>query len=221
MNKKAKSPKGYAEETPEISRIINVKDIVSSSAPVEMSISASHDELAALAKRFDLQDISSLSAHVRLTPTSTPTKDSDTSPDILAVVNFKANLTQTCSVSLDPVDDEITASISQIFSHSRYSGDIDESEDPEDEGEFIEISDMEAANDAMTEPPEPIINGKIDIGEFIAEELAIRINPFPRKKGVEFEWVSKNSIESDAPSGPFAALATLKDGARSEKKPKK
>lgn len=220
MNKNSKNH----QENFEFSRIVTLKDIMSSAAPLNMAIIAEQGELDALAKRFDLLGISSLSANVRLTPIATlvkGVKDSETMPDILLEADFKANLTQTCSVSLEPVEDEIKAYISQIFSPRWQAVDDGESADFEEDGEFIEFADVDDENDITPEPPEPIINGKIDIGEFIAEELAVRINPFPRKKGVEFEWVSDDSDSSGAGSGPFAALAALKDGLENGKKPKK
>ncbi|MDH5188046.1 MAG: DUF177 domain-containing protein [Rhodospirillaceae bacterium] len=214
----------HSQEDYELSRIISVKDTMSSPGPVDIEIIADQGELAALAKRFDLVEISSLSANVRLAaigPIATGAKDGDMSPDILAQVDFKANLTQTCSVTLEPISDEIEAHISQIFSPRWQSALADESEDSEEDGEFIEITDIDAIIDIIPDPPEPIINGKINIGEFIAEELAVRINPFPRKKGVEFEWVNDNLDDSDGSLNPFSALKALKGGLENANKPKK
>ena len=212
------------QENFELSRVVSVKDILSCASPLDISIVAEQGELDALAKRFDLLGISSLSANVRLSPVPAllkGVKDSDAMPDILLEADFKANLTQTCSVSLEPVEDEIKAHISQLFSPGWQAGDGDESMDFEEDGEFSDFADADEENDIMPDPPEPIIDGKIDVGEFIAEELAVRIDPFPRKKGVEFEWVSDDSNNSGGAPGPFAALAALKDGLENDKKPKK
>ena len=91
-------------DKPELSRIINVAEIFSSSKPVDISIKANPDELAALAKRFGLVDISSLEAEVRLSAIGGATDRGD---DVLAEAGLRATMTQTCSVTMDHINDKI------------------------------------------------------------------------------------------------------------------
>ena len=38
------------------------------------------------------------------------------------------------------------------------------------------------------EPPDEIVNGKIDLGAVAAEFLALGLDPYPRKPGVDFDF---------------------------------
>ena len=204
-------------DKPELSRIINVAEIFSSSKPVDISIKANPDELAALAKRFGLVDISSLEAEVRLSAIGGATDRGD---DVLAEAGLRATLTQTCSVTMDHINDKIEANFSQTFSSAPESLVDSGGESLENEGfsENSELFDLEAST---KDAPEAIIGGAIDLGEFISQELFLRINPFPRKKDVEFEWVNKNNGQAGNADNPFAKLSALKDSLNGEKEPKK
>lgn len=116
---------------------------------------------------------------------------------------------QTCVVTLDPVEnildeqiDVTFAPASQIPTTTRVV--------TKDEGEGAEIPD----------PPEPIVNGAIDIGQLAAEHLMLGIDPYPRKPGAVFE---SQAEPADPDDHPFAALKALKPAKTLSKavKPKK
>lgn len=197
----------------ELSRVINMVETLSSPNPVNLSIKASSDELNALAKRFDLVNISLLEAEIKLSAIDSGT---DRDADVLAEVKLRASLTQMCSVTLEPINDEIDVIFSQIFSTTTEfpadsGGDSFENDDFNENNEFF---DSEASTE---DAPEPIINGVVDMGEFISQELSLRIDPFPRKKGVEFEWVNKNNNDTEALNNPFAKLSALKNSLNDKK----
>ena len=53
------------------------------------------------------------------------------------------------------------------------------------------------------EPPEPIVDGTIDLGGVTLEFLALALDPYPRKPGVEF-----TEPAPETPAGvPFAVAA--------------
>jgi hypothetical protein len=55
--------------------------------------------------------------------------------------------------------------------------------------------------------PDPIVNGKVDVGAVTAEFLSLGLDPYPRKPDSDFRY------EEDAgKENPFAALAKLKGG---------
>ncbi len=54
-----------------------------------------------------------------------------------------------------------------------------------EEGDEFEIPD----------PPEPIVNGFIDLGQLAAEFLVLGLDPYPRKPGAEF-------VPPEVPRGP-------------------
>jgi hypothetical protein len=62
------------------------------------------------------------------------------------------------------------------------------------------------AKDEGDEPPEPLIEGKVDLGAIATEFLLLGIDPYPRKAGAEFAAVRS----ADDSARPFAALETLK-----------
>jgi hypothetical protein len=54
-----------------------------------------------------------------------------------------------------------------------------------------------------------IFDGKIDIGEAFAEELALAADPYPRAADASLEEILEGQ-DTAAPEHPFAALAKLK-----------
>ena len=54
----------------------------------------------------------------------------------------------------------------------------------------------------IEEPPDPIIEGRIDLGALAAEFLALGLDPYPRKPGVDFAAPA----DASAPASPFAVL---------------
>jgi len=66
------------------------------------------------------------------------------------------------------------------------------------------------------EPPEPVVGDTVDLGEVVAEQLALEIELFPRTPGAAFsEYFSRPVDIEDAEDGvellgSFAALAEIK-----------
>ncbi len=58
------------------------------------------------------------------------------------------------------------------------------------------------------DPPEPIVNGAIDLGALAVEFLMLGLDPYPRKPGAVFEPVI---APVDPADHPFAALGALKN----------
>lgn len=114
----------------------------------------------------------------------------------------KAVVTQTCVVTLEPFDADVDEAFEVEFA-------------PEAEAEAAyakAMAEIEAAHDKASalveqaDPPDPIVAGKIDLGALASEFLALGLDPYPRKPGVEFEPVT----EEDSLPSPFSALARLK-----------
>ena len=107
-----------------------------------------------------------------------------------------ASLTQACGVTLEPVDETIREDVSLEFWPEHLIPEKSSQEDPDD---ILE-----------SDPPEPIVNGRVDLGHFTAEIFASAINPYPRKAGIEFDWTDPKAEAEAASLKPFAALARLK-----------
>ncbi len=57
---------------------------------------------------------------------------------------------------------------------------------------------------------DPIVNGHVDLGEVVAETLALDLDPYPRRPGESFEAPEETAAEEPVKVSPFAALKGLK-----------
>jgi uncharacterized metal-binding protein YceD (DUF177 family) len=106
---------------------------------------------------------------------------------------FDAVVEQLCSISLDPFEQPVSGEIA-VQAVPRGSPNAQ----PE-EGD--------AEHDAEApDPPDVLADEAIDLAAYVIEHLALEIDPFPRKPGVEFEFATPPEEES-----PFAVLKKLKD----------
>ena len=161
-------------------------------------IEADEAERRGLAKRFDLLSLDHLSAHAEV---------SRESGDVVRLVcHWKAEIVQACVVTANPLKNILKGIFERTFSESAepYFGSDTE---PEGEGELTEGE----LNDDIPDPPDPMIKGGFDLGETVAEQLSLEIDPFPRSVGASFEGYS--SAGDDGPDdriNPFAVLEQLK-----------
>ncbi len=114
---------------------------------------------------------------------------------------------QTCVVTLEPVENDIDEAIDLIFAP------------PEQIPTLAHLIEQAAGSDAaIADPPEPIMEGSIDLGRIAADALFLGIDPYPRKPGAVFDLPA---IPPDPEDHPFAALKALKPDSRKRKKPGK
>lgn len=169
---------------PEFSRTTPLSEI--GLKPVNHNLVASSEERAGLARRFGLTALDSLTAKVALS-----------SDDIGIIVtgSLAADVVQVCVVSGKPVAAHIAESFAIRFSPEPI---------------FEPDSDIELE---VEETDSMFHDGRvIDLGEAVAQTLALAINPFPRSADAE-EILQEAGLKDDTPSGPFAALAALRKGA--------
>jgi uncharacterized metal-binding protein YceD (DUF177 family) len=108
-------------------------------------------------------------------------------------------------VTLDPIENEIDEPIDLIFAP------------PEQIPELSDLVDDAAEDNAETpDPPEPIVNGTIDLGRLATDALLLGIDPYPRKPNAVVEH---EVTPPDPEDHPFAALKALK--AQPKTKPRK
>jgi uncharacterized metal-binding protein YceD (DUF177 family) len=171
---------------PELSRPLAVDKVPAGG--MEEDIVANVAERQALAARFGLLDLSKLEAHL----------DIDHAEDRMIAVTgtMTADVVQQCVVTLDPVEAHIEDTIDIVFAPPAL---LDAGANPphNDGGE--------------DEAPEPIVNGIIDLGELVAQHLAVALNPYPRKPGAELPVaVADAKPEEKGGQNPFAKLAEIK-----------
>jgi hypothetical protein len=160
-----------------LSRLVDVMNIPPRGQEVRVETNA--EERAALARDFGLPGIQALSADYKL---------ESTAKGIHVTGVVKASITQVCVVTLDSFDSNIEEDVEVDFAESSGMP----AEPPTDINEY--------------EPPDEIINGQIDLGALTAEFLALGLDPYPRKPGVDFDYRDP----SDEKDSPFAALGKLK-----------
>lgn len=141
-----------------------------------LHLSANAEERAALARRFDLLALHALQANVQLTP----------GPEgvILVRGSLSAELDQACGITLAPVRQSIAEPVTWRLLPQGM-----EPTDGEDDPDDIE-SEQNAA----------------DLGEALAQQLSLAIDPYPRAPGAEMPA----EFSDDGAHGPFAKLLQLK-----------
>jgi uncharacterized metal-binding protein YceD (DUF177 family) len=108
----------------------------------------------------------------------------------------RARVGQDCVVTLDPIESEIDEPVDLILAP------------PDQIPDMADLVDDDADGGAeIPDPPEPIVNGQIDLGRIAADALFLGIDPYPRKAGVMFE---AEVAAVDPGDHPFAALKALK-----------
>jgi uncharacterized metal-binding protein YceD (DUF177 family) len=142
-------------------------------------LSAEPAELQALAKRFKIPVLHSLSAEIRATPWR--------GGGMKLEGHVTADLEQVSVISLEAFRETVSVPLARYFlPHGA-------------------VVDNQQEDDA-----DPIDNGWIDLGEVVAETLALDLDPYPRKPGEAFPGhVEDDGAEAKAPS-PFAVLAPKK-----------
>jgi len=151
------------------------------------TIEATPEECARLARRFGILAVNALTATFTVKPVS--------HGDVIRVTGtMTADVVQACVATLTPVEQRVVEDIDLPFSETaaETQGDID-----------MDLS--------LDDPPEPIYDGKVDLGEVAAEHLALGLDPFPRADNAEFIVSSEGCDDSEerTPS-PFAKLEALK-----------
>jgi len=157
---------------------------------LDIRLCANETECAALADAYGLVAVQTFEAgfHVR--------KQGPKRYEVSGVLH--ALVTQTCGVSLEPFETLVSAPADVDFAPSHQ---------PLDEPASWKMTAGGAAAifAGPQDPPDPIIDGQIDLGALAAEFLALNLDLYPRKPGVTF----KNMYVGDEASGtdsPFAGL---------------
>ena len=167
------------KDTPEFSRRIDGLHLAAGGEHFELAATA--DERAGLARRFALLALDRLEAKVKLTPLA--------GGYYRLAAEFEAELTQACTLTLEPLPNRIAEAFTLTYGPAEEGGEI--------------------VLDGDTEPVEPLDDGVIDIGEAVAQQLSLALDPFPRAPGATAEVEVGTTAEGPSES-PFAALARLR-----------
>lgn len=190
--------------SPELSRRIPFSRLGSG---LDETVEASAAERKALAVRLGIPEIETLICRFRLTPSE--------SRSVLAEGHLSAKVTQVCVITSQPFEDVLAETFFLKF--------IPVADMPEDEFDIDSID--------LDGPDEVPHDGKaLDIGEAAAEQLALMLDPYPRKPGAGLENAvdvapaegeEGAELSGEGPYGPrrsnpFSVLSALKNGGRKE-----
>jgi uncharacterized metal-binding protein YceD (DUF177 family) len=116
------------------------------------------------------------------------------------VGHARARIGQICVVTLDPIENDIDEAIDLVFAP------------PEEISQLADLVDEAAESDAeIPDPPEPIVNGVIDLGRLATDALFLGIDPYPRRPDAVFEPIVE---AADPEDHPFAGLKALRIDAK-------
>jgi hypothetical protein len=177
--------------TNELSRVVTIEPWPEGGIAFE--VQAGPPELAALARRFELLELTALRG----------TGSLDRSPDgreIWLRGWLEAEGVQECVVSLEPVPTSIREPIER-----RYRPVVEQALPAED-----------AWIDPDEEEVEPAAGSRIDLGEVLAEHLGLCLDPYPRAAGaddlvLEHLGPDVHLGPPERPESPFAALRQLQE----------
>lgn len=167
--------------TPEFPRPVALDTIGEGARDVAVEANAA--ERAALAARFDLIEVGSLTAQATLT------RKGDV---VSAVGRLQAKVVQACVATATPLPAEISEAFSLRFVPALAPGE-EEVELSEEDCDIVEYD-----------------GGAIDLGEAVAETMALSLDRFPRSPDADAILKAAGVLE-ESEVGPFAALRALKE----------
>lgn len=170
----------------EFSRPFNVREMAPEG--VTETINASLDECDAIAARFGVGCVRSLSATMNI--------QSWKRGGFRVRGDASARITQICVVTLEPFEQVVHANLDQVFVEKSSKLAVDEAD--------IVVSIDEDDIGYIDE-------GSIELGELAVEALCLEIDPYPRKQGAVFSLSATGETVDEANrKNPFAVLKQLK-----------
>jgi uncharacterized metal-binding protein YceD (DUF177 family) len=137
-----------------------------------------------LARHADVLGVPELNVTLAVRPTAA---GADVTGELTGTVR------QRCVVSLEEFDNPISEQIEVDFAN-----DADDATPEDGEERDLEL-------------PDPIIDGKIDLGALATEFLVLAIDPYPRKPGAQMPNLPGDEAENGSGKSPFAGLSDLKN----------
>ena len=172
----------------------------------ELNISPEQENVSRLCNRLNLLSIEGIDAKIQI-------QRNDMNKVVHVHGIILADVTQACVVSGEPVQAHIEDSFDAWYAEPNQAVSFTKARrERMSPKEKEEQPVLEEEDD-----PEPIVGGKIDVGELVVQYLSLALNPYPRKEGVHSDF---GEPLEDAPDGtynnPFAALKEWKDREKSK-----
>jgi hypothetical protein len=165
---------------------------------LDLHIAARPDECAALAAQDGLVAVKRLEADIAVRRRG--------AGGLTVTGELRADLRQTCVVTLEEFDATIVEPIDIAFApepaprapepaHRARARRPAELEEPS--SHFLDLED---------DQPDPLLDGRIDLGAIVAEFLALALDPYPRRPGASFAPQEEPAAEAGPRRSPFAGL---------------
>ncbi|MBY6242007.1 DUF177 domain-containing protein [Methylosinus sp. Sm6] len=164
---------------------------------LEVHVAARPDECAALAAADGIAALTRLEADLSVRR--------EGAGGVRVQGELRAELRQTCVVSLEEFDATLVEPVDVAFAPEpapRPAPTLDrrprrppEPEEQSPSSHFVDLDEDE---------PDPLLDGRIDLGAIVAEFLALAIDPYPRRPGASFAAPPEG--DETTPARPFAGL---------------
>lgn len=168
--------------------------------PTKKVISIPEKNKKLVSKRLGLESIEELVATIQLERNSV-------NQVIYAHGELNAKVTQTCVVTAEPIEENVSGEFEGWFANPSQAVSFEKARRERlNQKEQEDLPIMEESDD-----PEPIIEGKIDLGEFVVQNLSLMLNPYPKKQGIRLglEYAEDQKDDYDY-TNPFAKLKDWK-----------
>ena len=195
-----KPPKKKMLES-EWSHFVEGQDV--DSHEMRLSISPDEDQRASMSKRLDLDFIEFVKADVTL-------KRRKGNNVVHVMGRMKAKVQPVCVVTQEPFDLMLDETLEGWFVDKESAVSFAEVKRERDVVKMlgeIEITDEQS-------DPEPMVNGMIDLGEFVTQNLSLALPAYPRQDGAEHELITEEAQLNDKSplrKNPFEALKDWKE----------
>lgn len=171
--------------TGEFSRPVALTDLTSEG--LVLALRATEAERRALARRFDLVGLPAFEGEMRVKV--------NFGGEIEVGGRFVATVEQICVITVEPFSSDLEERFLLRFARGVPAG---------EEGEQIWTAGDEV-------PPEPIAGEMLDLGELMAQQLGLAIDPYPRRPGARLDRKLLGDDGKTDRVTPFVGLAGLKN----------
>ena len=151
---------------------------------VRLQIAASAEERAMLCRALGLEALDRLEADATLRPGAL-------AGSLRLSAEWSADVVQACILTLDPVASRLADRFELVFAPAAAA--------PSDAEPVAFDVDAE-------DPPEPLPADAVDVGAALVEQLALALDPYPRKIGAEFPSAYVSAEADGITESPFSKL---------------
>lgn len=168
---------------------------------IVVTVEANERERPRIAADIDIPSVERLTGEFTLKPLK--------NGHVMVSGRIEADVHQICVVTLEPFAVKVDEPVEVEFA-SYQDGLPPAATSVSSRGRKVldEATQEDASSHELedVDPPDPIVNGRIDLGALASEFLVLGLDPFPRKPGAVFDFKDP----ADTEPNPFAALASLK-----------